>query len=263
MRLLLLYMFFPLLLVGQGQGKYDRKMISENGIFMIEGYKVSLENEASESLITRELFNKAGSRTSIELHKESGFQEYEYHYKNDTTRMARVHKVENVVRSKSILKYDEKGRHIRSVDYDRFDQPTGIYETKEYKDEGRLEEYKLYDKRGLKIHSTRKYNEKGEIVEAAFKTGGQQFVKNKNGKDTETFPNYNGSGLKLVRTIENISSYQRRIGAIGLIDLNKGDELITESYINADGLVEYVLQFINSELNAKKRNEYSRLDDAK
>lgn len=244
------------------QEKYDPETLERLHIKEIQGYIFEGNSKTDSFLITKEYFNQKGRRTKIEIHDSLGIRnEYSYKYKNDTLRIERITKSKGAFSSRTKISYDKKNREIKAVDYDINNKKTGTYSKTRYNDRKLIEETKIYFSKKLSVHTKKKFD-KNHVLKA--------YLIKKNGKwinqmsEEGAFPNsskteiedYKSTGVKLIRVEQKIDEQKTILGIMGRLTLTSGDIVITENYINKNGLTDYQKQYLNGKLIATKKNNY-------
>ena len=256
---IILYLFILLPFLLTGQDEIDPKIIVDNGIRIIEGYSVFLEDETQSTLKTRETFNTKGRRTLIEVFNDNGsISEYAYEYESDTIRIKRVTTFDGKPFSYTLLHYDNKGRKIKTVGYYPNGQRNGSNSITKYKRKGRKVENIYYSNYHLVSHEKIKYDKEGNLLSAHHKIGNKWVKQLKPKSQTETILNYNDSNLDLKTSTTIINKDQSIIGLIGPVKLSEGDILQTDTYLNQDKLTEHATQTLDSKVIGKIRYKYFR-----
>ena len=243
------------------QEGYDPSIFSKNKIKARYGYSISLESVKDTSLITEEQYNAAGYITLHKNYRANGStSEYIYEYHDDSLRTKRITKFNGNLHSTTKLLYDEHNRIIRTETYDSLNQLTGDYEQVEYKKKGRKVIRQYYLNHKLVRHTVESFDKKKRL---------DSYKEKRNGKWVDIpvgdvskfiaikFQNYNDTGLNMVRTSKIYDSTAKTIGAVGFIDIKKGDVIFTESYYDDNDLILFVGQAHNLDLVGKKIYKYT------
>ena len=261
--------FFFLLLITftatelDGQRSKIQTILSDNNVQVRKGFSIALDDDSDSTLITEEHFNLYGRETLHKnYHKSGSTSTYEYYYLYDTIRTSRNTILNDSFHSKSILSYDKKGRYVGSEDFDEQGNPTGTMETIKYKKGGRKIERKFYSDHKIISHTLEIYDKNMKITKFRRKYNGkwrtlaipERFKKN--GK-TREFKNFQGLDQRMVRTVQIFRKPQKIIGSTEILDLKRGDELVTQRYFAKNGLIMKEVQILNDVTIGKKVYAYT------
>ena len=257
---LIMTLLAPFILLAQVQE--DQKALETNSIHERHAYIFQQKNSQDSFLITKEYFNPKGRCVKFEVYKEEELNmEYNYGYQDDTLRTNRITKSCGIIIGKTKLFYDHKYREIKAVTYDKNNKRTGTHSKIKYNDKKRTKENKIYFSGRLSVHTKWKYNQNGTVKSyKIWKRGRWVNQIDKNGKhrfnSVTEIENYQGTGLKLIKKKLTTQDNKIVLGIKGPVDLNLDDVLITEKFVDGEGLVQYEKQFLNEDLMGVKKYYY-------
>jgi len=236
-------------------------VIEKNKVKKVEAYVYENVTTSDSRLITKEYFNKRGRTTKIEIYDSLKIKsEYFYIYKSDTLRTERITRFNGELHSKTILKYDNKFREVKSIDYDDKGQKTGVYSKTKYNDRKNTEQTIIYTSRRPTIRIRKQFDSNNVLIKYSKKEHGKWVHSNKDQIDfnstTEEIDNTSFGEFKLIRRTMVINKSNIIIGISGKLKVLVNDILINERYINSKGLLEFEKQYLNDKLIGIKKYKY-------
>ena len=262
----LLIFIVSLLSIKSFSQKNNTEALKLNNIIKVNGYLLETKTSTDTILISKEYYNKSGIISKLEIFDslEHIINTYKYIYRFDTLRTAFLVYNKGKLKVKTIYIYDKK--NVKSSTTVYLNNQHESYTTYIFNKEGRIVELKEFKNNKINFLTEFKYYSFGEIRQKIVKyprhlrsltryrktrADIEQFSKTEN-----IFENYKNSNKKLINTLIVFNRKSSFPTDKGKMSFEKRDELKTKSFYLENGLIDYILQYKNDVLIAKKIFSY-------
>ena len=144
------------------QGEDDHLLMQENRVHTVQAYYFETEGAVDSTLMSTEVYNQKGRRTSVEYYDSLGVRNrYEYFYHYDTIRCRRRSYYRGQLSSRTKIIYNERGQEIQSIGYIPGGYFSGKFSEFKYNDDYQLEDIKIYLGNAKLFHQEIEYHLNG------------------------------------------------------------------------------------------------------